>query len=130
MFSVTFSSISGNFDSHVFNGRHSIVINNILALKHQFLMHYQKDRVNFISTYRDISQGSSQATDVLMTGTFRENQTLAKVLIVITIEKQILSALRNSFPFSVTLLKRKIWRKNIWIDFDFMPHSHLQVKPV
>ena len=52
-------------------------------------------------------------------GTFRENQMHAKVYIVIPIEKQILSALRNGFPFLDRTSQRQDMEKNIWINFSF-----------
>ena len=52
-------------------------------------------------------------------GTFRENQMNAKVYIVIPIEKQILTALRNRFPFLDRTSQRQDMEKNIWTDFNF-----------
>ena len=46
-------------------------------------------------------------------GTLRENQKHAKVYIVIPIEKQILSALRNRFPFLNRTSQRQDMEKNI-----------------
>ena len=52
-------------------------------------------------------------------GTFHENQMHAKVYIVIPIKKQILSALRNRFPFLYRTSQRQDMEKNIWTDFNF-----------
>ena len=46
-------------------------------------------------------------------GAFRENQMHAKVYIVIPIEKQIFSALRNRFPFLDRTSQRQDMEKNI-----------------
>ena len=56
---------------------------------------------------------------VVFKGTFHENQMHAKVYIVIPIEKQILSALRNHFPFPDGTSQRQDLEKNIWTDFNF-----------
>ena len=56
---------------------------------------------------------------LLSKGTFRENQMHARVYIVIPIEKQILSALRNRFPFLDRTSQRQAMEKNIWTDFNF-----------
>ena len=50
-------------------------------------------------------------------GTFRKNQMQGKVYIVIPIEKQILSALRNRFPFLDRTSHRQDMEKNILSDF-------------
>ena len=50
--------------------------------------------------------------------TFRENQMHAKVYIAIPIEKQILSALRNRFPFLDRTSQRQDMEKNISTDHD------------
>ena len=55
----------------------------------------------------------------LFKGTFRENQMHAKVYIVIPIEKEILSALRNRFPFLDRTSQRQDMEKNIRADFNF-----------
>ena len=55
----------------------------------------------------------------LSQGTFHENQMHAKVYIVIPIVKQILSALRNRFPFLDRTSQRQDMEKNIWTDFNF-----------
>ena len=52
-------------------------------------------------------------------GAFRESQIHAKVYIVIPIEKQILSALRNRFPFLDRTSQRQDMERNIWTDFNF-----------
>ena len=52
-------------------------------------------------------------------GIFRENQMHAMVYIVISIEKQTLSALRNRFPFLDRTSQRQDMEKNIWTDFSF-----------
>ena len=49
----------------------------------------------------------------MLKGTFRENQMHTKDYIVITIEKQILSALRNRFPFLDRTSQRQDMEKNI-----------------
>ena len=58
-------------------------------------------------------------SQIVIKGTFRENQMHAKVYIVIPIEKQILSALRNRFPFLDRTSQKQDMEKNIWIDFNF-----------
>ena len=55
----------------------------------------------------------------ILKGTFHENQMHAKVYIVIPIEKQVLSALRNSVPFLNRTYQRQDMEKNIWTDFNF-----------
>ena len=52
-------------------------------------------------------------------GAFRENQMLAKVRIVILIEKQIMSALRNRFPFLDCTSQTQDIEENIRTDFNF-----------
>ena len=56
---------------------------------------------------------------MVLKGAFRENQMHAKVYIVISIEKQILSALRNCFPFLDRTSQRQDMEKNIGTDFNF-----------
>ena len=43
----------------------------------------------------------------------------AKVYIVISMERQILSALRNRLPFLYRTSQRQDMEKNIWTDFNF-----------
>ena len=55
---------------------------------------------------------------VKIKGTFRENQMHAKAHNVIPIEKQIMSALRNHFPFLDRTSQRQDMEKDIWTDFN------------
>ena len=57
--------------------------------------------------------GSAQNFWTLIKGEFRENQMHAKVYIFIPIERQILSALRNRFPFLDRTSQRQDMEKNI-----------------
>ena len=49
---------------------------------------------------------------------FLENQMLAKVHIVIPIEKKIMSALRNRFPFLDRTSQMQDMEKNFWTNFN------------
>ena len=60
-----------------------------------------------------------QFTGCSLKGAFRENQMPAKVRIIIPIEKQIMSALRNRFPFLDRTSQTQDIEKNIWTDFNF-----------
>ena len=55
-------------------------------------------------------------------GAFRESQIHVKVYIVIPIEKQILSALRNRFPLLDRTSQRQDMERNIWTDSILIPY--------
>ena len=77
--------------------------------------------MSFKHTARKTSRGveNSPPMQIRVKGTFRKNQMHAKVYIVIPIEKQVLSALRNRFPFLDHTSQRQDMEKNNRTDFNF-----------
>ena len=58
----------------------------------------------------------------LLIWAFLENQMLAKIHIVIPIEKEIISALENRFSFVDCISQRKIWRKTFGLISILIPY--------
>ena len=52
-------------------------------------------------------------------GTYRQNEMLAKVHIVIPIEKQTVSGLRNHFPFLDSTSLTQDIEMDVWTDFNY-----------